>query len=63
MKAHLNIGKIGTLLDFDGDTLNLGALDGCSGLYLDKFEEHSDWFVELVVWGEWAKLIAPTIAV
>lgn len=45
------------LLDFDGDALSLGALDGCAGLYLDKFEEHSNWFVELVVWGDWARLI------
>ena len=52
-----------SLLDFDGDTLNLAALEGCSGLYLDKYEEHSEWFVELVIWGEWAKLIAPVIAV
>jgi hypothetical protein len=52
-----------SLLNFDGDTLNLAALDGYSGLYLDKFEEHSEWFVELVVWGEWANLIAPAIEV
>jgi len=50
------------LLDFDGDTLSLGALDGSSGLYLDKFEEHSEWFVEFAVWGEWSNLIAPVIA-
>lgn len=49
------------LLSFDGDTLNLGALDGCSGLCLDKFEESSEWRVELVVWGEWARLIVPVI--
>lgn len=54
---------VSLLLDFDGDTLNLGATDGSSGLYLDKFEEHSDWFVELVFWGEWAQVIAPVIAV
>jgi hypothetical protein len=51
-----------SLLDFDGNTLNLAALDGRSGLYLDKFEEHSEWFVELVVWGEWAMLNAPSPA-
>jgi hypothetical protein len=51
-----------SLLDFDGDTLSLGTLEGSSGLYLDKFEEHSEWFVEFVVWGEWSNLIAPVIA-
>ena len=50
------------LLDFDGDTLSLGALDGSSGLYLDKFEEHSQLFVELAVWGEWSNLISPAIS-
>lgn len=52
-----------SLLDFDHDMLNLGALDSCSGLYLDKYEEHSELFVELAVWGEWANLIAPAVAV
>lgn len=53
-----------SLLDFDGDTVSLGATDGASGLYfLDKFEERSEWFIELVFWGEWAEAIAPAIAV
>lgn len=39
------------LLNFDGDTLNLGTVEGSSGLSLDKYEEHSEWLVELVVWG------------
>jgi hypothetical protein len=46
------------LLDFDGDTVYLSSLDGNSGMYLDKYEERSEWFVELVVWGEWGTRVA-----
>jgi hypothetical protein len=51
-----------SLLDFDGDSIRVSTIDGCSGAYLDKYEEHSEWFIELVVWGEWANIIAPIVA-
>jgi|HubBroStandDraft_2_1064218.scaffolds.fasta_scaffold571670_1 hypothetical protein len=51
-----------TLLDFDRDTLYLGALDGCSGLYVDRYEDQSEWLIELAIWGEWVELIAPFVA-
>ena len=51
-----------SLLNFDGDTIAVGTIDASSGLYVDKFEEQSKWFVELVAWGEWASLVAPAIA-
>lgn len=50
------------LLTFDGDTLNLGTVDAASGLYVDKYEQQSEWFVEFIVWGEWAKLMTPVLA-
>lgn len=49
------------LLNFDGNTLNLAAMDGHSGLFLGRYEERSEWLVEFVVWGEWAQAIAPAI--
>lgn len=49
------------LLDFDGDSIGVVALDGASGLYLDKFEENSEWLVELIVCGDWAGLIMPAV--
>jgi hypothetical protein len=51
-----------SLLNFDGDTLRVGTFNASSGLYVDKYEEHSEWFVEFVVWGDWAIHIAPVMA-
>ena len=51
-----------SLLNFDGDTLRVGTFNASSGLYVDKYEEHSEWFIELVVWGDWAIQIAPIMA-
>jgi hypothetical protein len=51
-----------SLVNFDGDSLSLAALDAGSGLYVDRYEEHSKWFVEFVVWGEWAAQITPIFA-
>lgn len=50
-----------SLLDFDLNTLRVGTFDARSGLYVDKYEEHSNWFIEFVVWGEWANQLAPLL--
>lgn len=41
------------ILEFDQDTVRLQSLSSESGLFLDMFEENSEWLIELVVWGHW----------
>jgi len=45
------IDSSSSLLDFDGDSIGVVAADGAFGSYLDKFEERSEWLIELVVCG------------
>jgi hypothetical protein len=42
-----------SILEFDRDTVRLQSVSSDSGLYLDLFEQDSDWLIELVVWGRW----------
>jgi len=41
------------ILEFDQNTVRLQSLSSESGLFLDLFEQNSDWQVELVAWGRW----------
>jgi len=41
------------ILEFDQNTVRLQSLSSESGLFLDMFEENSEWLIELVVWGQW----------
>jgi hypothetical protein len=44
------------LLEFDQDTIRLQSVSSDSGLFLDLFEQDSEWLIELVVWGQWKAL-------
>lgn len=50
------------LLEFDANSVRMGSSDARCGFYLDKYEEQSKWFVEFVIWGEWAHKLAPILA-
>jgi hypothetical protein len=45
-----------SLLEFDQNSIRLQAVSSESGLFLDVFEEASEWRTELVVWGQWKRL-------
>jgi len=38
------------LLEFDQNTVSLQSASTESGLFLDLFEQDSEWRIELVVW-------------
>jgi hypothetical protein len=44
------------LLEFDQNTVRLQSVSSESGLFLDVFEEESEWLAELVVWGQWKQM-------
>lgn len=44
------------LLEFDRNTVRLQSVSSESGLFLDLFEQDSEWFIELVVWGQWKRM-------
>lgn len=56
VNAETALSHAASLLEFDKDTVCLHSVTTDSGLYLDLYEEHSEWFVELVVWGQWKEL-------
>jgi len=41
------------ILEFDQDSVRLQSVSSESGLFLDMFEQDSEWLIELVVWGQW----------
>jgi hypothetical protein len=49
------------LLEFDENTVRLQSTSSESGLFLDLFEQDSEWLIELVVWGHW-KMMAESCA-
>jgi len=53
VSVDLALNEAPSLLEFDKDTVSLQSVTTESGLYLDLFEERSEWFVELVAWGQW----------
>jgi hypothetical protein len=59
--ADRALSEVAALLDFDKNTVSLQSFAPESGLYLDLFEEHSQWFVELVIWGQWKALAENTL--
>lgn len=44
------------LLEFDQNTVGLQSVSSESGLFLDLFEQDSEWLIELVAWGQWKTL-------
>jgi hypothetical protein len=44
------------LLEFDRNTVRLQSASSESGLFLDLFEQESEWLIELVVWGQWKQM-------
>jgi hypothetical protein len=44
------------LLEFDQNTIRLQSASSESGLFIDLFEQDSEWMVELVVWGRWKQI-------
>jgi hypothetical protein len=56
VKAGRALNAAPSLLEFDRDTVTLQSFSMESGLFLDLFEENSEWFVELAVWGAWKVL-------
>jgi hypothetical protein len=54
--ANRALSSVAALLEFDGDTVSLQSTDPESGLYVDKFEENSEWMVELLAWGDFKRL-------
>ncbi len=44
------------VLEFDQNTVRLQSVSSESGLFLDMFEQDSEWLIELVVWGQWKQM-------
>ena len=46
-------GRLRALLDFDGDTVGMSALDRSKALYVDMYEERGTVTYEVHQWGNW----------
>lgn len=44
------------LLEFDQDSVRIQSSSSTSGILVDLFDQDSEWFIELAVWGEWSSL-------
>lgn len=53
LEADRALNAAELLLEFDLNTVRLQSPTSESGLFLDLFEQDSEWLIELVVWGQW----------
>jgi len=57
LSADRALGATVPLLEFDQNTVRLQSPSSESGLFLDLFEQNSEWLIELVVWGQWKAIV------